>query len=42
MGGELGQEGIRVATIVPNLMRTGFYVHARFKGQQEHERTWFL
>lgn len=38
---ELGQEGIRVTTVVPGLMRTGSYVQARFKGQQEHEFIWF-
>jgi short-subunit dehydrogenase len=38
---ELGQEGIHVTTVVPGLMRTGSYVQARFKGQQEHEFTWF-
>ena len=34
---ELGQEGIRVTTVVPGLMRTGSYVQARFQGQQECE-----
>jgi short-subunit dehydrogenase len=38
---ELGQEGIRVTTIVPGLMRTGSHLHARFQGQQEREFTWF-
>jgi NAD(P)-dependent dehydrogenase (short-subunit alcohol dehydrogenase family) len=38
---ELGQAGIRVTTVVPGLMRTGSYVQARFKGQQEREFTWF-
>jgi NAD(P)-dependent dehydrogenase (short-subunit alcohol dehydrogenase family) len=38
---ELGQEGIRVTTVVPWLMRTGSYVQARFQGQQEREFTWF-
>jgi short-subunit dehydrogenase len=27
---ELGQEGIRVTTVVPGLMRTGSYVQAHF------------
>jgi short-subunit dehydrogenase len=38
---ELRQEGIRVTTIVPGLMRTGSYLHANFQGQQEREFTWF-
>jgi NAD(P)-dependent dehydrogenase (short-subunit alcohol dehydrogenase family) len=38
---ELGQEGIHVTTIVPGLMRTGSHLHARFRGQQEQEFTWF-
>jgi len=38
---ELGQEGIHVTTVVPGLMRTGSYLQAHFRGQQEHEFTWF-
>jgi NAD(P)-dependent dehydrogenase (short-subunit alcohol dehydrogenase family) len=38
---ELSREGIQVTTIVPGLMRTGSYLHAMFKGQQEREFTWF-
>jgi len=38
---ELAREGIKVTTIVPGLMRTGSFVHAQFKGNQEREYTWF-
>lgn len=38
---ELSQEGIRVTTIVPGLMRTGSHLQARFQGQPEQEFTWF-
>ena len=30
-----------MTTVVPGLMRTGFYVQARFQGQPEREFTWF-
>lgn len=38
---ELGREGIIVTTIVPGLMRTGSYLNAMFRGQQEKEFSWF-
>jgi short-subunit dehydrogenase len=38
---ELGREGIMVTTIVPGLMRTGSYLNAMFRGQQEKEFAWF-
>jgi NAD(P)-dependent dehydrogenase (short-subunit alcohol dehydrogenase family) len=38
---ELHQEGIRVTTIVPGLMRTGSHLRANFRGQQEREFSWF-
>jgi NAD(P)-dependent dehydrogenase (short-subunit alcohol dehydrogenase family) len=38
---ELCQEGIRVTTIVPGLMRTGSHLRARFRGKQEQEFRWF-
>jgi len=38
---ELAAEGIRVTTVCPHLMRTGSYVHARFKGDREKEFSWF-
>lgn len=38
---EMANTGIRVTTVVPGLMRTGSYVNARFRGDQEAEFTWF-
>ena len=38
---ELAPEGISVTTIAPGLMRTGSYVNALFKGDQEGESKWF-
>jgi len=38
---ELRREGIIVTTIVPGLMRTGSYLKALFKGNEEDEFTWF-
>jgi short-subunit dehydrogenase len=38
---ELAQTGITVTTIIPGLMRTGSYLNALFKGDQEGEFTWF-
>jgi NAD(P)-dependent dehydrogenase (short-subunit alcohol dehydrogenase family) len=38
---ELADDGIRVTTIVPGLMRTGSHLNAQFKGQQAAEYTWF-
>ncbi len=38
---ELAQHGIKVVTIAPGLMRTGSYLNAMFKGDQERESTWF-
>jgi len=38
---ELGSKGVRVVTIAPGLMRTGSYLNAFFKGDQESESTWF-
>ncbi len=38
---EVGRHGIRVTTIVPGLMRTGSFLNAFFKGQQEREYAWF-
>jgi len=38
---ELAQQGIRVTTIIPGLMRTGSHLNALFKGQQAEEFTWF-
>ena len=32
---ELGSKGVRVVTIAPGLMRTGSYLNAFFKGDQE-------
>jgi NAD(P)-dependent dehydrogenase (short-subunit alcohol dehydrogenase family) len=41
MHAELKQDGITVTTIVPGLMRTGSFVNAQFKGQEEKEYAWF-
>jgi short-subunit dehydrogenase len=38
---ELKSRGVKVLTIAPGLMRTGSYVNAIFKGQQEKEAAWF-
>jgi NAD(P)-dependent dehydrogenase (short-subunit alcohol dehydrogenase family) len=38
---ELAGSGVSVTTVVPGLMRTGSHVHARFKGNQAAEYTWF-
>ncbi|MBZ4400346.1 SDR family oxidoreductase [Myxococcus sp. MISCRS1] len=38
---ELRQDGIRVTTVCPGLMRTGSPLNARFKGQHEAEYAWF-
>lgn len=38
---ELGRHGIVVTTVVPGLMRTGSFLNALFKGQQDAEATWF-
>ena len=38
---ELAQEGIRVTTVCPGLMRTGSTYNAWFKGQHRREFAWF-
>ncbi|MCE9669466.1 SDR family oxidoreductase [Myxococcus stipitatus] len=38
---ELRQDGIRVTTVCPGLMRTGSPLNARFKGNHEAEYAWF-
>lgn len=38
---ELSQEGIQVTTIAPGMLRTGSFVNALFKGDQEAEGKWF-
>ena len=38
---ELAQEGIRVTTVSPGLMRTGSTYNARFKGRHRSEFAWF-
>lgn len=38
---ELAREHIHVLTVMPGLMRTGSYLQAQFKGEAEHEFTWF-
>jgi NAD(P)-dependent dehydrogenase (short-subunit alcohol dehydrogenase family) len=38
---ELAQEGIRVTTVSPGLMRTGSTYNASFKGQHQSEFAWF-
>jgi NAD(P)-dependent dehydrogenase (short-subunit alcohol dehydrogenase family) len=38
---ELRRYGVKVVTIVPGLMRTGSFLNAFFKGQQDREFAWF-
>ncbi|MFO7655037.1 MAG: SDR family oxidoreductase [Candidatus Krumholzibacteriia bacterium] len=38
---ELAQDGIRVTTVTPGLMRTGSHVNAQFKGDRSRESAWF-
>jgi short-subunit dehydrogenase len=38
---EVSKDGLKVVTVVPGLMRTGSYVNAFFKGQQQTEYTLF-
>lgn len=38
---ELSKYNVKVVTIVPGLMRTGFFLNAFFKGRQEREFNWF-
>lgn len=38
---ELAGSGVRVTTVVPGLMRTGSFLHARFAGRPADEYTWF-
>lgn len=38
---ELAGKGVAVTTIAPGLMRTGSYLNALFKGDQEKESAWF-
>jgi NAD(P)-dependent dehydrogenase (short-subunit alcohol dehydrogenase family) len=38
---ELRDSGVKVVTIAPGLMRTGSYLNAEFKGDQEKEAAWF-
>jgi NAD(P)-dependent dehydrogenase (short-subunit alcohol dehydrogenase family) len=41
LGAELQGTGISVVTVVPGLMRTGSFLGAMFRGDQEKEATWF-
>lgn len=38
---EVGRFGIKVTTVCPGLMRTGSYVNATFKGNNQAEYSWF-
>jgi short-subunit dehydrogenase len=38
---EVGRYGIKVTTVCPGLMRTGSYVNASFKGNNQAEYSWF-
>lgn len=38
---ELRSKGVLVTTVVPGLMRTGSPFHGEFKGDSDHEFTWF-
>ena len=41
MRAELNGTGVKVVTIAPGLMRTGSYLNAVFKGDQQSEFAWF-
>jgi NAD(P)-dependent dehydrogenase (short-subunit alcohol dehydrogenase family) len=41
MRAELQGTGVKVVTIAPGLMRTGSYLNALFKGDDENEAAWF-
>jgi NAD(P)-dependent dehydrogenase (short-subunit alcohol dehydrogenase family) len=41
-GAELAQDGIRVTTVYPGLMRTGSARNATFKGRHRAEYAWFV
>ncbi|MEZ4570432.1 MAG: SDR family oxidoreductase [Thermomicrobiales bacterium] len=41
LSAELSGTGVNVTTVVPDVMRTGSYRHARFKGQHQKEYGWF-
>jgi short-subunit dehydrogenase len=38
---EVADKGVKVTTVIPGLMRTGSYMNADFKGDQESEYSWF-
>jgi NAD(P)-dependent dehydrogenase (short-subunit alcohol dehydrogenase family) len=38
---ELAGAGVKVVTVAPGLMRTGSYLNASFKGDQDREAAWF-
>jgi len=38
---EVAKDGVVVTTVVPGVMRTGSYRHARFKGDVRREYAWF-
>jgi short-subunit dehydrogenase len=38
---EVGRYGVKVTTVCPGLMRTGSYVNAAFKGNNQAEYSWF-
>jgi NAD(P)-dependent dehydrogenase (short-subunit alcohol dehydrogenase family) len=38
---EVAQDGVKVTTVIPGLMRTGSVVNAEFKGRADDEFTWF-
>jgi NAD(P)-dependent dehydrogenase (short-subunit alcohol dehydrogenase family) len=41
LAAEAKSSGIHVLTVVPGLMRTGSYLHAKFGGKSKSEFTWF-
>jgi NAD(P)-dependent dehydrogenase (short-subunit alcohol dehydrogenase family) len=41
LNAEVAQDGVRVLTVTPGLMRTGSHLHATFRGQAERELIWF-
>jgi len=38
---ELAKDGVQVSTIAPGMLRTGSFLNAMFKGNQEQEGQWF-
>jgi NAD(P)-dependent dehydrogenase (short-subunit alcohol dehydrogenase family) len=41
LGAEVAKDGVHVLTVFPGLMRTGSWLHGRFRGAPERELGWF-